>query len=230
MLLLAHPHRPGDDPVRRGGRRRPVHGLAGGDPGRAWRWPRGRPAPGHPGGGGGDGRLQRQPPAAHPRRRRSGGQPGRAWSTAGCGCCASTRGPRRPRAGPRGTLGGRPLPQTDPLALLFSYPCHATVLARPNLLYSADYPGGAALGRGGRSRGGLRTTRGGRGPCSSPAASATCARTCCAPDGRRGEGALREGSDRELSVLGRRLGSEVVRVAEGWWGSRCEIAAGRGEV
>ena len=40
-----------------------------------------------------------------------------------------------------GTLGGRPLPQSDPVAVLFSYVCHATVLGHDNFRYSADYPG-----------------------------------------------------------------------------------------
>ena len=44
---------------------------------------------------------------------------------------------------PVGTLGSRPLPQSDPLAVLFSYVCHATTLGGDNYRFSADYPGSA---------------------------------------------------------------------------------------
>ena len=44
---------------------------------------------------------------------------------------------------PDGTLGGRPLPQSDPLAVLFSYVCHATTMGSDNYRFSADYPGSA---------------------------------------------------------------------------------------
>ena len=42
-----------------------------------------------------------------------------------------------------GTLGGSVMPQGDPVAVLFSYACHSTVLMSANRRYSGDYPGAA---------------------------------------------------------------------------------------
>jgi len=110
-----------------------------------------------------------------------------------------------------GTLGGRHLPQTDPLAVLFSYPCHPTVLGAGNLRYTADYPGAArrfveAAYRQSAPDGALRTHALFVPPCFGNL------RPHLLRPG--GEGAFREGTDHELTVLGRQLGSEVVRVAE----------------
>src|SRR5262249_5876263 len=40
-----------------------------------------------------------------------------------------------------GTLGECPLPQGDPVAVLFGYVCHPTVKGGDNYRYSGDYPG-----------------------------------------------------------------------------------------
>jgi neutral ceramidase len=118
---------------------------------------------------------------------------------------------------PPGTLGGKALPQADPLAVLFSYACHATVLGGDNTRYTADYPGAARrfvehayqsdgiAGAAADQRAGRHDT------------SALFLPTCFGnlrPHLLRPDGAFRSGSDHELRVLGRLLGSEVVQVAE----------------
>ena len=62
----------------------------------------------------------------------------RAQSTTGYACCVFDRAdaPDAP-----GTLGGSVMPQGDPVAVLFSYACHSTVLMSANCRYSGDYPG-----------------------------------------------------------------------------------------
>jgi len=118
----------------------------------------------------------------------------------------------------RGTLGGRPLPQTDPLAVLFSYACHATVLGAADLLYSGDYPGAAR-----------RMIEGAYGEGTTALFLAGCFGNLrphlLAPDGR-----FRSATAPELRVLGRRLGSAVVGAAERVVGEPVQtLAAGRGE-
>lgn len=108
---------------------------------------------------------------------------------------------------PRGSLGAKPLPQADPLALLFSYVCHPTVLGGGNYRYSSDYPGSAR-----------RFVEQAFAPADAeqPACLAGFLPGCfgnvrphlLAPDG-----AFREGTPHELRVLGRRLGSAVVQAA-----------------
>jgi hypothetical protein len=104
-----------------------------------------------------------------------------------------------------GTLGGHPMPQTDPVALLFSYACHATVLRGENYRYSGDYPGEArrfveqALQSDGNQAAALFL--------------AGCSGNL-RPDLRDRDGSFRSGTEHELTVLGRRLGSEAVGVAE----------------
>ena len=103
-----------------------------------------------------------------------------------------------------GSLGGRALPSADPLAILFSFACHATVLMGANHRYSGDYPGAArrfvesAYGASGTSALFL------------PGCFGNIRPNLLTP-----EGGFRAGSDHELTVLGRLLGSEVLRVAEG---------------
>ncbi len=114
-----------------------------------------------------------------------------------------------------GTLGGHVLPQTNPLALLFSYPCHPTVLGASNRRYSADYPGAArrfveqAYGAEAPATGESQTRALFLPPCFG-----NLRPHLLRPGAAGAEGAFREGNDYELTVLGRLLGSEVVRVAE----------------
>lgn len=108
---------------------------------------------------------------------------------------------------PKGTLGGRILPQENPLALLFSYACHPTVMGKDNLRYSSDYPGSAR-----KVIENAYQTRSGDG-----GTTAMFLPGCCGdqrPHLLNGDGRFRGASDHELSVLGRMLGSEVVKVAE----------------
>lgn len=119
----------------------------------------------------------------------------------------------------RGTLGGHPLPQTDPLAVLFSYACHATVLGAADLLYSGDYPGAAR-----------RLIEGAYGEGTTALFLAGCFGNLrphlLAPDGR-----FRSATAPELRVLGRRLGSAVVGAAERVVGEPvASLASGRREV
>ena len=64
----------------------------------------------------------------------------RAQSTTGSGVLRFDRAdaPAAP-----GTLGGATMPQADPVAVLFSFACHSTVLMSANRRYSGDYPGAA---------------------------------------------------------------------------------------
>jgi neutral ceramidase len=122
-----------------------------------------------------------------------------------------------------GTLGGQRLPQSDPAALLFSYACHPTVLGGSSYRYSGDYPAAARRfveqAYAGGAVGGTR---------------ALFLPGCFGnlrPHLLRPDGSFREGTDHELTVLGRRLGSEVVRVAEAiTTGPAAGLAVGRREV
>lgn len=126
---------------------------------------------------------------------------------------------------PPGTLGGRPLPQTDPVAVLFSYVSHATVLSSDNNRYSGDYPGAArrfverAYGADGQAGDGTQ---------------ALFLPGCFGnvrPHLLRPDGSFRGATDHELTVLGRWLGSEVVQVAERIVAAPvASIAVGRREV
>ncbi len=107
---------------------------------------------------------------------------------------------------PIGTLGGRPLPQSDPLAVLFSYVCHATTMGGENFRYSADYPGSAR-----RVVEGVYQANGGAGT------RALFLPGCFGnirPHLLRPDESFRGATDHELLVLGRLLGSEVVQTAE----------------
>ena len=109
------------------------------------------------------------------------------------------------RSGP-GTLGGRPLPQSEPMAILFSYVCHATVLGHDNFRYSGDYPGEAR-----------RFVERAYGSDEGDGTVAMFLPGCFGdvrPNLLGDDGAFRGGTDHELIVLGRLLGSEVVQAAE----------------
>ncbi len=111
-----------------------------------------------------------------------------------------------PAPAPPGTLGGRPLPQSDPLAVLFSYVCHATTLGGDNYRFSADYPGSAR-----RVVEGVYQANGG------PGTRALFLPGCFGnirPHLLRPDESFRGATDHELLVLGRLLGSEVVQTAE----------------
>ncbi len=101
-----------------------------------------------------------------------------------------------------GGLGAGALPQADPVAALFSFACHATVLMSANYRYSGDYPGAARRfverAYGGRTAGIFL-----------PGCFGNLRPNLLTPGG-----SFRAGSDHELTVLGRLLGSEVVRVTE----------------
>ena len=106
---------------------------------------------------------------------------------------------------PVGTLGSRPLPQSDPLAVLFSYVCHATTLGGDNYRFSADYPGSAR-----RVVESVYQANGG-------GAKALFLPGCFGnirPHLLRSDESFRGATDHELLVLGRLLGSEVVQTAE----------------
>lgn len=144
-----------------------------------------------------------------------------------------------------GTLGNRRLPQADPLAVLFAYTCHATVLGATNTRYSADYPGAARRfversyapetprGENGTTNasGTVGETSAHSGDRESDASSGSSASSSgmtgstramflpgcfgnVRPHLLRPEGSFRGAADHELTVLGRWLGAEVVRVAE----------------
>lgn len=109
---------------------------------------------------------------------------------------------------PLGTLGGQALPQTDPLAVLFSYVCHPTVLGGANYRYSSDYPGAARR----FVEQAFPASDGGQPACLVgflPGCFGDVRPHLLAPDGR-----FREGTVHELRLLGRRLGSAVVQAAE----------------
>ncbi len=111
-----------------------------------------------------------------------------------------------------GTLGSLTLPQSDPMAVLFAYPCHATSLMSDNYRYSADFPGGA------------------RRFVESVYGDGTLAMFLpgCSGDLRPhlvgGDGGFRSASDHELTVLGRLLGTAVVQ------GSESAVAGPKGEL
>jgi len=109
---------------------------------------------------------------------------------------------------PRGTLGSRALPQTDPLAVLFSYVCHPTVLGGNNYRYSSDYPGAARR----MVEQAFSATDAGQPSCLAgflPGCFGNVRPHLLAPDGR-----FREGTPHELRVLGRSLGGAVLQAAE----------------
>jgi hypothetical protein len=119
---------------------------------------------------------------------------------------------------PPGTLGDRHLPQADPVAVLFSYVCHPTVLGGANYRYSGDYPGAARRFVEAAYGGADRT----------PAVFLPGCFGNVRPHLLDGEGAFRQANDHELTVLGRWLGSEVVQVAERTESAPADsIAAGR---
>lgn len=117
-----------------------------------------------------------------------------------------------------GTLGGSPLPASDPIALLFSYPCHPTVKSAENTRYTADYPGSARRFIEHTYAAGPFAAESGvasQPPATRPAAIflPPCFGTL-RPHLIRPDGAFRSGTDHELTVLGRLLGSAVIQVAE----------------
>jgi neutral ceramidase len=108
----------------------------------------------------------------------------------------------------RGTLGNAAMPQADPLAVLFSYVCHPTVLGGANYRYSSDYPGAARR----VVEGTFSAPDGGAPACLAgflPGCFGDVRPHLLSPDGR-----FREGTPHELLVLGRRLGGAVLQAAE----------------
>ncbi len=102
-----------------------------------------------------------------------------------------------------GTLGGSVMPQADPVAVLFSFACHSTVLMSANTRYSGDYPGAAR-----------RFIESAYAPSGTVAAFLPGCFGDARPHLLNPDGGFRGASDHELTVLGRILGSEVVGVAE----------------
>ena len=102
-----------------------------------------------------------------------------------------------------GTLGGSVMPQADPVAVLFSYACHSTVLMSANHRYSGDYPGAAR-----------RFIESAYAPSGTVAAFLPGCFGNARPNLLGPDGGFRGASDHELTVLGRILGSEVVGVSE----------------
>jgi len=93
--------------------------------------------------------------------------------------------------------------EDTPLAVLMHYVCHATVFGGANLYISGDYPG--------------RTQRFVEHAYNS-ATTALFLQGCCGnirPHLVNEEGRFRAGSPAELDRIGRRLGTEVVKVCEG---------------
>jgi hypothetical protein len=106
---------------------------------------------------------------------------------------------------PPGTHGGQVLPRADPLAVLFCYVCHPTVLGASSYRYSSDYPGVAR-------RFVERAFTDEQPGCVAgflPGCFGDVRPHLLAPGG-----AFREGTPHELTVLGRLLGSAVVRATE----------------
>ena len=103
----------------------------------------------------------------------------------------------------QGTLGDSVMPQADPVAVLFSFACHSTVLMSANYRYSGDYPGAA--------RRFIESAY-------APGGTVAAFLPGCFGDARpyllNPDGGFRGASDHELTVLGRILGSEVVGVVE----------------
>ena len=109
---------------------------------------------------------------------------------------------------PRGTVGEEPLPQTDPIAILYSYVCHPTALTswKSHNSYSADYPGAAR-----------RVVEASYNERNGGGAIAMFLPGCFGdvrPNLQDNDGAFRSATVQELQVLGRSLGTEVVQVAE----------------
>ena len=102
-----------------------------------------------------------------------------------------------------GTLGESVMPQADPVAVLFSYACHSTVLMSANFRYSGDYPGAAR-----------RFIESAYAPGGTVAAFLPGCFGDARPHLLTEDGGFRGASDHELTVLGRILGSEVIGVAE----------------
>ena len=105
-----------------------------------------------------------------------------------------------------GTLGGARLPQSEPIAVLFSYVCHPTSLMSQSYRYSADYPGAARRFVEGAYRG--------QGDGETMAMFLPGCFGDVRPHLLDHGGAFRAATDHELEVLGRLLGAEVIRVAE----------------
>lgn len=105
-----------------------------------------------------------------------------------------------------GSVGSRPLPRSDPVAILFSYVCHPTVLRGDNCFYSGDYPGAARRFVERAYRG---DASGGPAALFIPGCSGNV-RPHLVDD----QGNWRSGNRYELVVLGRLLGSAVVNAAE----------------
>ena len=103
----------------------------------------------------------------------------------------------------QGTLGDSVMPQADPVAVLFSFACHSTVLMSANYHYSGDYPGAAR-----------RFIESAYAPGGTVAAFLPGCFGDARPHLLDPDGGFRGASDHELTVLGRILGSEVVGVAE----------------
>lgn len=108
---------------------------------------------------------------------------------------------------PLGTLGPALLPQTEPVALLFSYSCHPTVLDSHNFRISGDYPGVAQ-----------RFIEHAYASEDAPRRPLAMFLPGCFGNVRphllNAAGRFRGGTDYELRALGRMLGAEVVKVAE----------------
>lgn len=125
-----------------------------------------------------------------------------------------------------GTLGNRTLPQVDPVAVLFSYVCHATVKGSDNFRFSADYPGAA--------RRVVESIYGATAAERTYQTRAFFLPGCFGnvrPHLLSANGHFRGSSDHELKILGRLLGSQTVQVAEQIGAEQIsEIAVARREV
>jgi hypothetical protein len=108
---------------------------------------------------------------------------------------------------------------TAPVAVLFRYACHPTCLSGTNLRYSGDYPGAAA-----------RAIERFHGPETMSFFLPGCFGDL-RPNLTTPEGGFRGATDAEVDRLGRILGAEVVRVAEGIVaGTDDRLATGREEL
>jgi neutral ceramidase len=109
--------------------------------------------------------------------------------------------------------GERPAPA--PLAVLFSFTCHPTIMAMANLEISPDYPG-VAQAFVEQAYGGGPTT--GSGLPDGPGTLALFAQGCCGnirPNLATSDGqSFRPGTKRDAHRLGRILGAEAVKVCE----------------
>jgi hypothetical protein len=115
---------------------------------------------------------------------------------------------------PRGPLAGRVLPQCEPLAVLFAYPCHPTVMGDETHQFNGDYPGAA------RRRIEQAYVRAAHASATPEEPRNTHAFFLPAYFGNLRpyllgtNGQWRQGTPHELEVIGRLLASEVVQVAE----------------